>query len=140
MRETSKFFVSVSLTLGMTVAGFAAPGVRETPSNGAYLGVMVDNVSPETAAALHLTSGGTVIANVDQDGPACKAGLKGGDVVTAFNGKSVSGRDQFASLIQECARQHSDADCHSQREDPGHESEAGELEAGWQRAMPPPRR
>ena len=41
--------------------------------------------------------------NVDQDGPACKAGLKSGDVVTAFNGKAVNGRDQFAGLIHASA-------------------------------------
>lgn len=103
MRNTSNFFMIVLLTLSMAVAGSAAPGSPGDPSNGAYLGVMVDNVSPETAAALHLASGGTVIANVDQDGPACKAGLKSGDVVTAFNGKSFNGRDQFASLIHASA-------------------------------------
>ena len=65
-----------------------------------YLGVMVDNVSPETAASLHLKEGsGAAITGVDQDGPACRAGLKSGDIVTAFNGKPVEGPEQFASLI-----------------------------------------
>src|SRR3974377_2088393 len=64
---------------------------------------MVYNVSPETAAARHVASGSTMIANVDQDGPACHAGLKGGDIVTAFNGKRVSGPEQFADLIHDSA-------------------------------------
>jgi serine protease Do len=67
--------------------------------NSAYLGVSVDNVSPETASLLHLANGGTVISTVDQDGPACQAGLKTGDIVTAFNGKPVGGPDQLAAMI-----------------------------------------
>jgi serine protease Do len=65
---------------------------------------MVDNVSPATAASLHLKDGsGAAITGVDQDGPACRAGLKSGDIVTAFNGKPVEGGDQFASLIHSSA-------------------------------------
>src|SRR5215472_12219190 len=71
--------------------------------SGAYLGVMVDKVSPETANALHLNNGGTLIANVDQDGPACHAGLKGGDIVTAFDGQTVNGPEQFANMIRSSA-------------------------------------
>ena len=103
MRNASNFLMIAALTLSMAVASFAVPGHPDDPSRGAYLGVMVDKVSPETAAALHLTNGGTTIANVDQDGPACHAGLKGGDVVTAFNSKPVSGPDQFASMIHSSA-------------------------------------
>ena len=103
MRNASNFLMIAALTLSMAVASFAVPGHPGDPSNGAYLGVMVGKVSPETAAALHLTSGGTTITNVDQDGPACRAGLKGGDIVTAFNGKPVSGPDQFASMIHASA-------------------------------------
>ncbi len=100
MRRVATSLMCLALTVSMAVASFATPG---DPSNGAYLGVMVEKVSPETAAALHLTSGGTTIQNVDQDGPACRAGMKGGDVVTAFNGKPVSGPDQFASMIHSTA-------------------------------------
>ena len=81
------------------------PLAGAVPSSGdphatAYLGVMVDNVSPMTAAALHLKDGsGAVITGVDQDGPACHAGLKGGDIVTTFDGKPVTGPEQFASAI-----------------------------------------
>jgi membrane-associated protease RseP (regulator of RpoE activity) len=74
------------------------------PHAAAYLGVMVDNVSPTTAASLHLKDGsGAVITGVDQDGPACHAGLKSGDIVTTFNGKPVTGPDQFASAIHATA-------------------------------------
>jgi len=86
------------LVLCMSLAAATAWAAPVGPENGSYLGVMVDKVTPETAAALHL-SGGTLISNVDQDGPACQAGLKGGDVVTGFNGKPVTGPEQFAGMI-----------------------------------------
>jgi serine protease Do len=91
------------MALSMASASYAAPASPGDPSSGAYLGVMVEKVLPETAAALHLSSGGTAIENVDQDGPACRAGIKGGDIVSAFNGNPVSGPDQFASMIHAAA-------------------------------------
>ena len=100
MGSASKFLMAATLTVSMAVAGFAAPG---DPANGAYLGVMVEKVSPETAATLHLSSGGAAIENVDQDGPACRAGIKGGDIVTTFDGKPVNGPDQLASMIHSSA-------------------------------------
>jgi membrane-associated protease RseP (regulator of RpoE activity) len=52
---------------------------------------------------LHLKNGGAAITTVDQDGPACHAGLQSGDIVVAFNGKPVSTSDQFASMIHASA-------------------------------------
>jgi len=100
MHRVSKYLMGWMVAVSMAAApwAWAAPVYPGGPQSGAYLGVMVDKVSPETAATLHL-SGGTAISNVDQDGPACQAGLKGGDIVTAFNGKPVSGPEQFAGLI-----------------------------------------
>jgi len=102
IHRVSKLIICTVLTVGMAwsvPAAVAAPGYPGDSHGGAYLGVMVDNVSPETAASLHLKNGGAAIANVDQDGPACRAGLKGGDIVVAYNGKPVTGSEQFASLI-----------------------------------------
>src|SRR5664279_3262835 len=100
MRRVATSLMCLALMASMAVASFATPS---DPSNGAYLGVMVEKVSPETAAALHLGSGGAAIENVDQDGPACRAGIKSGDIVTAFNGKPVNDRVQFASMIHSSA-------------------------------------
>jgi serine protease Do len=88
----------------------AAPAEPQPASMGwpgnptAYLGVHIDPVTPELASALKLEgASGAVITNVDQDGPACRAGLKSNDVVIAFNGTKVEGPDQLVELIHATA-------------------------------------
>src|SRR5271168_4331257 len=89
--------------MGVLPAAVAAPPAGDNHS-AAYMGVMVESVPPELAASLHLKdASGAVIKGIDQDGPACRAGMKSGDIVVAFNGKPVEGPDQFASLIHSSA-------------------------------------
>src|ERR1017187_6329663 len=106
IHRVSKLVLLAALMASVTgivpLAG-ARPSAGEAHAN-AELGVMVDNVSPITAAALHLKDGsGAVITGVDQDGPACHAGLKSGDIVTVFNSKPVTGPDQCQNEIHSTA-------------------------------------
>jgi serine protease Do len=56
-----------------------------------YLGVMIQNVTPDLAAEFKLKDNqGALISEVVPDGPADKAGLKNGDVVVEFNGHAVT--------------------------------------------------
>ena len=102
IHKFSKVMICAVVALGLAGAApiaVAARGSSGDSHGSAYLGVMVESVSPETATAMHLKSGGAAITNVDQDGPACRAGLQPGDIVIAFNGKTVTSSEQFASLI-----------------------------------------
>jgi len=106
IHKISKLIIGAAMALclaGGAPGAFAAPGVAGDTHGAAYLGVMVDGVSPETTASLHLKNGGAAITTVDQDGPACRAGLQSGDIVVAFNGKPVTNPEQFASLIHTSA-------------------------------------
>jgi serine protease Do len=68
--------------------------------SGGYLGVQITGVSPERAAASKLPdASGAVITYVDQDGPACRAGLMENDVVVAFNGSKIDSPEQLQGLI-----------------------------------------
>ncbi len=59
------------------------------------LGIEIEDLTPDAAAKLKApTAEGAVIANVQADSPADKAGLRRGDVVLGFNGRPVkSGPD-----------------------------------------------
>jgi len=56
-----------------------------------FLGVQLDNVTPEKAKAFGLGANGkgVAIASVSDGSPAAKAGLQAGDVVTALDGQPV---------------------------------------------------
>jgi membrane-associated protease RseP (regulator of RpoE activity) len=83
-------------------AAFATGGTGwgETQS-GAYLGVHAGDLTPEQAVSLKTGSNeGALILSIDQDGPACKAGLKANDVIVALNGKKVQNAGQLAEMMR----------------------------------------
>src|SRR5271165_194797 len=100
-----------TMKLGVVVAMVAATALASAeprpaftgwpePHPSSYLGVHIDEVTPQTASALKLSdTSGALIAYVDQDGPACRAGLKSNDVVVGFNGSKVQNPEQFQDLI-----------------------------------------
>jgi serine protease Do len=85
--------------------GFAIPSntvktvVADIEKNGhvtrGYLGVEAQPVTPSMVAALKLPKpgmadrAGALVANVEPDSPAAKAGIEPGDVITAVEGKTV---------------------------------------------------
>src|SRR5271166_1065645 len=70
------------------------------PHSASYLGVHIDQVTPQTASALKLSdTSGALITYVDQDGPACRAGLKNSDVIVGFNGSKIQSPDQLQDVI-----------------------------------------
>jgi serine protease Do len=76
--------------------GLRAFGV---PARG-RLGVQVQELSDQLATYFGAKSG-VLVADVDEDSPAAKAGVKAGDVITEVNGRTVS---DAADLRQEVAR------------------------------------
>jgi len=55
-----------------------------------WLGVRVQNLTDEIAEGMDISGAqGALVADVTQGGPADKSGIKSGDVITAFDGKSV---------------------------------------------------
>jgi len=67
----------------------------------AWLGVGVQDITPEIAGAMRLTAGaGALVNNVAQDGPAFRANIRPGDVVAAVGGHAVhDGHDLVRETI-----------------------------------------
>jgi serine protease Do len=71
-------------------------------SESGWLGIEINEVTPETAKDLRLSSArGVAVADVEPDSPAAKAGLKEKDVITQYDGQAVEGTVQFRRLVRE---------------------------------------
>ncbi|MBZ5643958.1 MAG: DegQ family serine endoprotease [Acidobacteriia bacterium] len=58
--------------------------------NRAYLGIMIQDVTPAIAKAMNLKDmQGVLVGDVSPNGPAKKSGIQRGDVITELNGKPV---------------------------------------------------
>jgi serine protease Do len=68
-------------------------GFAFVPGRG-RLGVRVQDLSPGLAEYFGVKSG-VLVAEVDADSPAARAGVKAGDVITAVNGQAVSDPDDL---------------------------------------------
>ena len=64
------------------------------------LGVGVQPVSPEIASSLGMgTARGALISSVEPNGPAAKAGVQRGDVITAIDGRAVQNSNDVRNRI-----------------------------------------
>ncbi len=104
----------ISMSRGNIGLGFAIPvnlaatvmrGLIETGTvERGYLGVFTQELDPDLAEAFGIPSGkGVIISEVSPESPAARAGLRHGDVVTAFNGKPVATRDEMRLAIAQTA-------------------------------------
>lgn len=92
--------------------GYAIPSNTITPimesllENGtqpkAYIGITGTSITQENAPKYNLPVG-ALIMEVVEKGPADRAGVQVGDVITQFDGKAVMGMDQLAAMINETA-------------------------------------
>jgi len=100
----------VSQSGGFEGIGFAIPAnmalhvAKELIAHGkvvrGWLGLNVQHLTPDLAKSLALEgTKGALIADVVKDGPADKAGIKRGDVITAYRGKEISDADSLRNEV-----------------------------------------
>ena len=69
-----------------------------------WLGVEIQEVTPDLAQSFGLAKPeGALVASVEKDGPAAKAGLERGDVVLKFDGKEVHDEHELPVLVADTA-------------------------------------
>ncbi|MFQ5925808.1 MAG: PDZ domain-containing protein [Terriglobia bacterium] len=69
---------------------------------GAWLGVRLADVTPEKMAELKLRAQyGAIVAEVEEDSPAAKAGLQENDVILEYQGERVESAATLARLVRE---------------------------------------
>ncbi|MCC2688404.1 MAG: Do family serine endopeptidase [Rhizobiaceae bacterium] len=74
--------------------------IRDGVVQRGWLGVEIQPVTSEVAESVGLAEEkGALVANAQDDGPARKAGLKAGDVITAVNGTVVDSPKELARVI-----------------------------------------
>ena len=65
-----------------------------------WLGVGIQKVTPELAQSFGLKKGkGALVASVEKDGPADKAGIKRGDIILKFNGKEIEEMEELPRIV-----------------------------------------
>jgi serine protease Do len=91
------FATPISLTKGLV-----PQLIQKGRVSRGYLGVGIQDVTPELAKSFGLTTDtGALIANVYPSGPADKAGIQSGDVVVAFNGKTIQESHELPLLVSQ---------------------------------------
>jgi serine protease Do len=90
--------------------GFAIPSnqakeiVADLKENGSvergWLGVQIQDLDDELARSLRLDgSDGALVADVVSDGPAARAGVQAGDVITGFNGREIDSARTLSRVV-----------------------------------------
>ncbi|MCX5831631.1 MAG: PDZ domain-containing protein [Deltaproteobacteria bacterium] len=71
-----------------------------TEASRGWLGVSVQDVTAEVAKNLNLKPPtGAFIVGVSEDGPAARAGLRSGDVITAVNGRTINNYSTLSMIV-----------------------------------------
>ncbi len=92
-------FASIGLAIPMSMIESVVEQLIEghAPERG-YMGITMGN--PQNAGAIAFTGKGVVISAVDRDGPAEKAGIRPGDIITHVEGQPVDQDRQIWALVQ----------------------------------------
>jgi serine protease Do len=95
-------------------AGFAIPSeiahasaeqiIKSGTVHHGYLGISMNNVTPENATFFNLPDAtGAIVSQVTPDSPASRAGLKGGDVLRELNGKKIESSGALQVAVSQTA-------------------------------------
>jgi serine protease Do len=98
--EESGGFIGIGFAIPAESAEFVVTQLLDPahPKPG-WLGVTLQDLTPELSEALALNAHGSIISAVDIDGPAAKVGLRPGDVLSAIGNKRPGDSRAFQRAI-----------------------------------------
>ncbi len=99
-------------TGGFQGIGFAIPAsmasriysqiVKNGKVTRGWLGVTIQSMTPELAKSFNLSPDkGALVADVQANGPAAKAGLQSGDIILTYNGKEITSSNDLSLAVAE---------------------------------------
>jgi serine protease Do len=90
----------IGFAIPINLAKEILPQLKSGKVTRGWLGVMIQDITPELAESFGIKqTKGVLVGDVVQEGPADKAGLKRGDIVTALNGKDVDNAHTLSRLV-----------------------------------------
>jgi len=96
--------IGIGFAVPVNMARELIPQLKEGKVIRGWLGVMIQDVTPELAEKLDLgTEQGALVADVTEGGPADEAGLRRGDVITAFNGEKIEKMNDLPLMVASTA-------------------------------------
>ncbi len=100
---TSRGNIGIGFSIPVNLAAFVMKSLVETGTVvRGYLGVSTQDLDAGLAADFGLKdTRGVLVAEVTPEGPAARGGLLAGDVVTRFNDKPVTNRDELRLLVSQ---------------------------------------
>ena len=96
-------FAGAGFAIPSEIARASAEQIIKTGSvRHGYLGISMNNVTPENATFFNLPdASGAIVSQVTPDSPAGHAGLKGGDVLRELNGKKIDNSSALQVAVSE---------------------------------------
>ncbi len=92
--------IGIGFAVPVNMAKDLIPQLKKGKVIRGWLGVMIQDVTPELAEKLDLgMERGALVADVTEGGPADEAGLRRGDVITAFNGQEVDKMNDLPLMV-----------------------------------------
>jgi serine protease Do len=92
--------VGIGFAIPINLAKRLVPQLEKGHVTRGWLGVTIQKITPDLAESLGLEdTRGALVAQVTPKSPAAKAGIKPGDVITAFNGKRLKDQTTLPTLV-----------------------------------------
>src|SRR5262245_56859685 len=96
-RRPVAFLGLALLALGLSTAAPKSARADDTP----WLGVTLQELNDGLRDGIGYDGDGVLVSSVLTDSPADRAGLRSGDVIVRFNGRTASSPDQLTQLVRD---------------------------------------